>query len=47
MENNYGNMPTDEKPQGIQIKEELRKENASPDNIKTVSLFGHISIKLF
>lgn len=41
MENNYGSIPSDDKPppQGIQIKEELRKESASPDNMKTVSYF--------
>lgn len=37
MENNYGNLPSDEKAQGIQIKEEIRKESSSPDNIKAVS----------
>jgi hypothetical protein len=45
MENNsYGNLPSDEKaPQGLQIKEEMRKESSSPDNTKAVSLIQNSS----
>lgn len=47
MENNsYGNLPSsDEKapPPQLQIKEEMRKENSSPDNTKAVSLIQNSS----
>jgi hypothetical protein len=48
--NHFGNMPVDEKPkeytQGIQIKEEMRKESSSPDNTKAVSYMEQHSNKL-